>query len=466
MDQRPLRLAPVADRGSHNDSLTLWKRFCRLIVKIFYRRFEVAGLEFIPRDSGLILCANHVNALADAVVLEASIGRQVRPLARSGLFENPLLKLLLKAIGAVPVYRRQDSGSVMARNEDSFVKCYELLEKNETLVIFPEGQSHSDPHLHELKTGAARIALGAQQHHGRPPAVIPVGLTFSRKGKFRGDVLVNYGEPVELTVPADTSHIDAVALLTERIRTGLAAVTLNASSWEDIDLARRIEKFFALRHGKYRHGKLNQRLHALQRLIDGQRLLLAHEPDKVRALLSHLRMYERICKCCGISDYHLTLNYRPALITLYFLRTLVVILIGLPLLLWGAINSAIPFELTRHLSTRLANGLDQYDTTKILLGIVFFGTFWALQTVAVLYLFGGLWALAYIASLLVSTPVALMLRHEHRAILVNLKVFFMFLRKQQLREYVKTRRQEIEVELAHMLRIAKRLARTQEIARH
>ena len=100
MDQRPLRLAPVADRGSHNDSLTLWKRFCRLIVKIFYRRFEVAGLEFIPRDSGLILCANHVNALADAVVLEASIGRQVRPLARSGLFENPLLKLLLKAIGA------------------------------------------------------------------------------------------------------------------------------------------------------------------------------------------------------------------------------------------------------------------------------------------------------------------------------------------------------------------------------
>lgn len=462
MDRLIQKHAVAVNRDSRIGRLALWIRFCRLLTKVFYRRFEVTGLEFIPPDNGVILCANHVNALVDVVVVQASTDRQIRPLARSGLFENFLLRPLLHAIGAVPVYRRQDQGSAMARNNESFAKCHELLELNEILIIFPEGQSHSDSHLHDLKTGAARIALGAQLHHGQLPVVIPVGLTFSRKGNFRGDVLVQFADPVEMTVPTDTRQGNAVALLTERIRTGLATVTLNAPSWEDIDLATRVENFFALRHGKCRHEKLQQRFLALQRLLDGKRLLLVHEPDKVRALISHLRMFERLCKCCGISDYHLTLNYKPALIALYVLRTLVVLFIGLPLMLWGAINSAMPFVLTGLLSTRIARGLDQYDTSKILLGMLLFGVFWALQTAWVFYMFGGQWTIVYATSLLVSTPVAVALRHELRNILINLKVFIMFLRKQQLRAYLKTRRQEIEAELAHMVRIAKRLARADE----
>ena len=450
-------------KSSQRGGSSLWQRFCRMIVRIFYRQFEISGLDRIPADNGIILCANHVNALVDAVVLQASTVRQIRPLTRSGLFGNPVLRPVLNAIGAVPIYRRQDSGSDMARNKDSFIKCYEILENNEILIIFPEGQSHSDPHLHDLKTGAARIALGAQQHHNRLPVVIPVGLTFSRKGTFRGDVLVQYGEPIDLTIPENTSHDDRVTLLTHRIHAGLSSVTLNASSWEDIELARRVEKFFALRHGKYRHGKLQQHFSALQRLIDGQRLLLAHEPDKVRALISHLRMFERLCNCCGIRDYHLTLDYRPTLIVIYILRTLGVILIGLPLAIWGMINSAIPYLLTRHLATRMARGLDQYDTTKVLLGLLLFTLFWALQITWVFSQFGGLWMALYAASLFISAPVAVALRHEYRTILANLKVFFMFLRKKQLREYLKTRRQDIEAELAHMVRIAKRLSRTNEV---
>jgi 1-acyl-sn-glycerol-3-phosphate acyltransferase len=39
---------------------------------------------------GIILCANHVNALADAVVLQAATTKAIRPLARSGLFDSNL----------------------------------------------------------------------------------------------------------------------------------------------------------------------------------------------------------------------------------------------------------------------------------------------------------------------------------------------------------------------------------------
>jgi 1-acyl-sn-glycerol-3-phosphate acyltransferase len=449
-----------AGAGSHDESwgVTFWKRFCRLVVGIFYRRFEVTGLAAIPAGTGLILCANHVNALVDAVVMQAATERLVRPLARSGLFSNPLLRPLLRLIGAVPVYRRQDSGSDTARNVDSFSHCYQLLAQNECLIIFPEGQSHSDPHLHDLKTGAARIALGAIEANGVAPVLLPVGLTFASKGHFRGDALVQFGQPVELAMPDRLGEHAAVELLTGRIKQGLATVTLNADSWNDVDLATRVEKFFAFRHGRYRKEKLAQQFRALQRLLDGQRLLLQHEPDRVRSLMRQLHMFERLCTCCGIGDYHLTLHYRPTLIALYMLRTLLVLLIGFPVALWGTVNSILPFLLTRYLSRQIAKGEDQYDTTKILLGLLLFALFWSVQCIYVFQNFGGGWSLAYFISLLVSAPVALKMRSEYRHTLSNLRVFFLFLRKNQLKEYLLAKRMEIEVELARLVRIARRLS--------
>ena len=451
--------------GSHAESwaVSTWKRFCRLVVRVSYRRFEVNGATDIPADAGLILCANHVNALVDAVVMQAATERLVRPLVRSGLFSNPVLRPLLHLIGAVPVYRRQDPGSNTARNADSFSRCYQLLAQDECLIIFPEGQSHSDPHLHDLKTGAARIALGAIQANGRAPVVLPVGLMFTRKGRPRGDVLVQFGRPVVLDVPAGLNAHEAVKLLTKRITQGLAGVTLNADSWQDIDLASRVEKFFAFRHGRYRQKQLAQQFRAMQRLLDGQRLLLEHEPDRVRALIRHLHMFERLRSCCGIGDYHLTLNYRPTLIALYMLRTLLVLLIGFPVALWGAVNSILPFQLTHTLSRLIAKGKDQYDTTRILLGMLLFGLFWSLQCAFVYYHLGGGWMLAYFCSLLVSTPVALMMRSEYHYALGNLRVFFLFLRKHQLKEYLLLRRVEIETELARLVRIARRLSHAQKL---
>ena len=289
--------------------LRFWHRFCRIVVKVFYRRFEVLGIESVPENAGLILCANHINALADVVILQASTDKDIRPLARSGLFENPFLKPILEMIGAIPIYRAGDKGSNVADNAGTFSRCYEILGDNETLIIFPEGQSHSDPYLHELKTGAARMALGAVETNNVKPVVLPVGLTFTSKGKFRSDVLVHFGTPVDLNVDQqsiyDNESSSAVATINKRITEGLAAVTLNAQSWKELVLVDRLEQFFAFRHGKYRNRDLGQRFKSLQRLIDAKKLLQEHEPDRVRSLLSQIRMFERLCKCCGIKSYHL-----------------------------------------------------------------------------------------------------------------------------------------------------------------
>ena len=451
----------IPDKKKRTSSiLNLWQRFCRLIVRIFYRNLEITGTENIPNDSGLIVCANHVNALIDVVVLQASTKKDLRPLARSGLFLNPILKPILNFIGAVPIYRRNDPGSNTEQNKDSFIKCYELLAENETIIIFPEGQSHSDPHINKLKTGAARIALGAKQENAKAPTVLPVGLTFSRKGKFRSDVLVQYGAAIDLSVPDQTDSFESVELITDRIKQALAKVTLNADSWEDIYLITRLEKFFALRRGKYRKGQLKERFHALQRLIDAQRILRIYEPDKVRSLVKQLRGFERLCKCCGIRDYHLTIQYKPLLIIVFFMRLIVVSLLGLPIAIWGALNCIVPYQLTRIVARRIATGPDQYDTASVTFGMFFFSIFWSTQLYIAYLFFGTTAALFYMASLIISAPFALLLRKEYHIILDNIKIFFLFMRKKQLREYLEAKRKEIEIELARLIRILKRLPKT------
>ncbi|MEJ2691445.1 MAG: lysophospholipid acyltransferase family protein [Candidatus Thiodiazotropha sp.] len=435
-----------------------WQLFCRLVVKIFYRRFEVSGLENLPEHQGIILCANHVNALADAVVLQAATRKAIRPLARSGLFENPLLKPVLRRIGAVPIFRRNDPGVDTSKNKDTFSQCYDLLAKGETLIIFPEGQSHDIPQLTELKTGAARMALEMIQATGKEPAVIPVGLTFPDKGKFRSAVLVQFGEPLDLSMPKENTQEQSVIELTERLRAGLETLTLNAESWEEINLVARVEHFFAFRHGKYHHRNLQQRFRTQQRIIDAQRLLRNYEPDRVRALITQLKRFEKICRHCGVKDYQLSVDYKPTLIILYLIRLAWMLLVVFPVAFWGIINSYIPYQLARRLSRRFAKGPNQHDTAKMVFGLTLFSLFWGSQVSLVFYYLGWKWMLLYIITLTVSSSVALLVRGEKRIMLENIRVFLLFLRKRDLKSYLRNKRQELEMELAKMVRIANKLS--------
>ena len=480
----------------------MWRAFCRTVTRVFYRRCEVFGLERLPRTGAVVLCGNHPNALVDAVILQSVSPRLLHPLARSGLFKNPLLRPLLAIMPAVPIYRRQDqpppstaghggvetsgvetsgagtsgvetksgatSGAATNQsgaNLDAFERCYDFLSNGEALLIFPEGESHSDSQLRTFKTGAARIALGALARDGSPPLVLPVGLNFSEVGRFRSSVFVNFGEPVPVESTPDEStpgepEEEAVIRLTGRIQTGLEAVTLNPESWRDLDLLRRLERFFALRRNRIRQRTMGQRFRTLKKLNETHLRLWREHPgqvERVRLLLNH---FERLCRKTGVKDYHLTLNYTPMVVARFVARTLSVLLVMVPVALWGALNCALPYWLTGWLAARLARGRYQYDTARITLGMLFFGGFWGGQTAWVWQAAGGWAAFGYLLSLPIAGTVALFVLRERIRILENIRVFFVFMRKKELREYMRDKRRHLEVELAKLAQAAKR-SRTQ-----
>jgi 1-acyl-sn-glycerol-3-phosphate acyltransferase len=126
----------------------------RLMAKIFFRRIELAGVEHVPATSPVIFTVNHPNALIDPVFLLCFAPRPVSFLAKEPLFRTPVIGWIVRAFDSIPVYRRQDNVST-ARNREMFARARSVLERGGAIAIFPEGTTHSDPRLRELKTGAA-----------------------------------------------------------------------------------------------------------------------------------------------------------------------------------------------------------------------------------------------------------------------------------------------------------------------
>jgi 1-acyl-sn-glycerol-3-phosphate acyltransferase len=211
------------------------------LVRVFFSDLEVTGGARVPAGGPTILVANHYNGLVDGLVLIAVLGRYPRFLGKSTLWKIAPIRPLLALAGVIPIYRAADvrrgpggaSGTERAkRNEESFARCRQLLASGAMVAVFPEGISHDEPRVQELRTGAARIALGAAGDDGTPGVVIvPAGLVYDDKSRFRSRALVRIGtpRPVDPAVPGYRSDGPAsVHALTAQVAADLGAVADDA----------------------------------------------------------------------------------------------------------------------------------------------------------------------------------------------------------------------------------------------
>ena len=218
------------------------KRLAWIVVSVFYRRIDVTG-EGAWRGPGrpTIVVANHTNALADPAVILATLPGHPRFLAAGSWWKFAPARYLFRLAGVVPVFRQRDGGT--AANTASFAACHEALAEGATLAVFPEGELHHEPSIAPLKTGAARIALGAAADAGvRDVALQPVGIVYEDRGRFRSQTAVQVGAPVPVDPWVDRYRSEpraAVRALTEELARGLRAVTVNHESWDDLRLVDR-----------------------------------------------------------------------------------------------------------------------------------------------------------------------------------------------------------------------------------
>ncbi|WP_141323748.1 lysophospholipid acyltransferase family protein [Myxococcus sp. AB025B] len=355
-------------------------------LRLFYRvKVNASGAE---PEGPVLFVGNHPNGLIDPGLVFILTRRKVTFLAKAPLFRMPVIGWLLKGLDALPVYRKQDDPTKMGGNEGTLDAAKGALVQGRAITIFPEGKSHSEPGLAELKTGASRIALSAVRE-GAPVRIVPVGLTYAEKHVFRSEVLIDVGPAIDATafLPADAaSEQDSVRALTERIAEGLRAVTLNLEQWADLPLIQLAEQLFAFKQG----GALDaERLRLWAR---GVQLFRTQEPERFEDLRAQLTSFKRrldLVHATGPSD--LALIYRPGNVTSFIVKNLLALVFGLPLFVLGLVLFWLPYQVPRAASRKAE--LDVQATVKFLTGFVVMLAWWAALTVTAGVLGGALLAL-------------------------------------------------------------------------
>ncbi len=267
-----------------------------------------------------MVVANHPNSLMDPLTLMRVLDRPTRPLAKAPLFDQRILGYILRAMGGLPVYRKQDFPDQMRRNQGTFDAAAEALKQGDAIQIYPEGLSHSEASLAPLRTGSARIALQAEAESGWSLGlqILPVGLTYVRKTFFRGHVVAQVGTPIRVSLWREAhgeNEREAVRRLTEAIREGLQEVTLNAESPRERELIEVADRVYARESGlaKWREREsLGERLPRLKLFARGAAWLRTEDPEKYRRLARRIRAYERAAGILGAGEAGIPPAYRLA----------------------------------------------------------------------------------------------------------------------------------------------------------
>lgn len=329
-----------------------------LAVDLFYRRVHLGG--DVPARGGALLVANHPNALIDPVVVARTTDRRVRLLAKEPLFRMPVVSWLVKGMGCLPVYRSKDGADPRA-NAATFAAVEAALARGDCVALFPEGVSHDEPRLQPLKTGAARMALGAQAR-GAPVQVVPIGLVYRDKGRFRSEVATKVGAPVDVAA----FGADDVRALTAAIDDALRSLTLELDSWEDLPL---LEAALAIRGAP---ADARARQAALVELSDAARRVRARDPAALDAVRARVREWVARLAKLGLRPEDVGVRYTARGVASFAARNVVALVVGLPVALIGAVAYAAPFW-AAHAAYLLAKpARDTAATVKVLASMLFF----------------------------------------------------------------------------------------------
>jgi 1-acyl-sn-glycerol-3-phosphate acyltransferase len=355
------------------DSSRMWllpalSRVASMAIRSVYR-FDVEG-EAPPATGPVLFVANHPNSLVDPAFVAAAAGRPVRFLAKAPLFTDRLVGWLIRASGAIPVYRRKDDPALMDANQGMFEAVHAALGGGWAVGIFPEGISHSAPEIAVLRTGAARIGLGAALRLGSTFPIVPIGMVLREKGRFRSEAAAIIGAPVEWADLRGRSETDAEAVrdLTARIGDALRGVTINVERWEDLPTVECAEAIYAaeLDLGRGREDRV-RRMRQVSETLNRYR---AEEPERIDSLYRAVERFRRSLEQLGLSADDLDAAPDRASVVGWVVRRLLLFLVTGPVAAAGAVIFFVPYRLTHWIASQSGLDPDVRATWKILGGAV------------------------------------------------------------------------------------------------
>ncbi len=306
------------------------KRFSKSLMTTWFREIDVIDDDNIPSDRGSVFVSWH----------------------SGGLFDKMLTQNLLN-VELVYFDGNLD-------DQDELEQVASAVSSGKSVVVFPEGESHDSPRAIDVKDCAARIALRAKElSQGFPPVVIPIGIHYSQRFRFRERVALTIERPIEISGSVD--ELSAV------IAGEISRASLSSDEWKDREL---IWKARSIIHAERvrRDPDLELRTSYGEGVIGARRVRAAWEwlaiedPDKCKSLESRTRRHMSEIRNLGLEPRHI--DARPESVTLRgFINSIWWWLFAWSFMLgfvtWSAmLGSILPYALTTLVDRKIGCGMD------------------------------------------------------------------------------------------------------------
>lgn len=205
------------------------KIFLKISLHFFAKQINIKGKKNIPKKGAVLFAVNHPNALMDPLFVTTFNPRENHFLVRADVFKKPLVKKALSSLNLMPIYRIRDGRKQLSNNEEVFQKCFSILQKKQTLIIFPQGGHSRDRNIKPLSKGFTRIVFGAlEQNPDLNVTVISVGITYQNSSDYPTKVCVQFGKAIDSrAIFTANTKPKAIRILKDEVSTQLQNLTVH-----------------------------------------------------------------------------------------------------------------------------------------------------------------------------------------------------------------------------------------------
>ena len=411
-----------------------------LAIKLFFNQISIQNKQIVPNTSPIIFVANHPNFFMDPLIIGSYCPRQLYFFAKSTLFNSPLKKRILTRLNLVPVYRKIDDKENMGGNVNSFNKGYRILENNGAFLIFPEGISVGKRVLEKIKTGAARIGLEAELKNdfALNIVIIPIGLSYSDQVRFRSNIMIRFGSPIELSKfekEYKRNEVETVKKVTLIIEKSLNNLTNYYQTDQIEDIVQGLELIYKMELmtelGMEVDNK-NDDFIISKILTDAVQWYKDNEPALIIEFREKLNEYIDLLKQLDIRDEFLD-PVRQEKRGWGKTKTILFLVIGSPLFIWGIITNYIPYILPRVLVEITNKDQSEEASWKLIYGFIFFVFYYAVSITFIWKLTQNIFlTILFISSLIPSGDFALYYSKNINKYKQHVKFLSIFYKKRSL----------------------------------
>lgn len=361
------------------------KPILKLALGVFFKKIVITGKELLPNKGPLIIAANHPNTFMDPLIIATLAQQRVGFIANAGIFGNKFFASILRYFHVIPIYRKKDiAPGEKPDNAASFAACHDYLERNGTIIIFPEGSSYYELKLREIKTGTARIALSfeALKDFEGNLKIAPISLDYSDSLQFRSMLSVNIGEPI-LVNEYQKDEPERVIALTEEIRNSLGehipqTVDKDQESYL-INAHRFYTTFFEPSASLYVNPKESLSLRNI--LSKSLASLKSNDEKRYLRINTLINDFYDGLKNDGITAGFYTEQFRTKSQLWVYLGYILTFILLLPLYIFGLLANYIPYILPTKIFALLNIDIEYKTSVALVVGLVLFPVTYGIELI-------------------------------------------------------------------------------------